>query len=152
MKRIQKIGAALAAATFVPLGSLAIPAPAQAAAAYLEARCNHFASTGNYVASLRAYYNSTSTHDIFNRLNWYSSGPGLQADNTVRIRIRKHRGGNRDQTLKSWSIKTRKGSGGRSIGFAVNRRDRIHVDLDFTFDLPRGVRLSCHKRGRSRSI
>ncbi|TMR93285.1 hypothetical protein [Nonomuraea basaltis] len=32
MKRIQRIGAALAAATFIPLGSLAMPASAQAAA------------------------------------------------------------------------------------------------------------------------
>jgi hypothetical protein len=76
----------------------------------------------------------------------------MQTGNKVYIRIRKHRAGRSDQTLKSWSIKTRKGSGGRSIGFAVNRGDRIHVDLDFWFDLPRGDCYRCIKRGRSRSI
>ncbi|SEG20279.1 hypothetical protein SAMN05444920_102180 [Nonomuraea solani] len=151
MKRIHTIGAALAAATVVPLGSLALPAPAQATASYLEAQCTISTPFGGYRGSLRVYYNSSSTHDFFNRLNWYSYGPGQGTNNKIFIRLRKHRTGP-DQTLKSWAINTRKGSGGRSINIAVNRRDRVWFDFKFRFDIPHASTLDCLKMYRTRSI
>lgn len=146
MNRMKKVGVALAAATFVPLGSLAMPAPAQAAAAHLEMQCY----SGGYRGSLRVYYNSTSTHDIFNRLNWYSSGLAQGPNNKVEIKIFKDLSWKPDQAVKTWKMKTRKGSGGRSVNVAVNRRDRIYVTFTFTFDKRKGtIDGSCYRRSRT---
>ncbi|MEQ4724044.1 hypothetical protein [Nonomuraea sp. B19D2] len=147
MKGMQKIGAGIAATTFVLSGGYA--APAQAAAAYVETECFY----GKYRASLRAYYYSADGRKVFNRLNWYSSGPNLGTDNTVRIRIREHKPWGADWTVKEWILKTRKGSGGRSINIRTHKYYgySYHADLAFTFDLPGNSYKTC-KRSRTRSV
>ncbi|MEU4550175.1 hypothetical protein [Nonomuraea dietziae] len=145
MKRMQRIGAAIAAITFVASGTFA--APAQAAAVYLETECFY----GKYRASLRAYYYTTDGRHVFNRINWYSSGPNLGTDNTVRIRVREHKPWGPDWTMKEWKLKTRKGSGGRSIDVRTKKwyGYPYHVDLAFTFDLPGNSYKTCKSRTRS---
>ncbi|MGP3918838.1 hypothetical protein [Nonomuraea sp. 10N515B] len=145
MKRMQRIGAAIASAAFVTSGTFV--APAQAAAAYVETEC----FSGKYRASLRAYYYAAGDREVFNRLNWYSSGPSMGTNNTVRIRAREDKPWGPDWTIKEWKLKTRKGSGGRSINVPIKTWSKYpyHFDLAFTFDLPGNSYRTCNSRTRS---
>ncbi|WP_188194184.1 hypothetical protein [Nonomuraea sp. SYSU D8015] len=116
-------------------------------AAVVSGKCDR----GSNSASLNAYYYTSGQYDIFNRFNWYLSGPGLRNESNVWFYVKRHMNNLPDIIVdRSTSENNVKpGSGGVSKRVSVKRSWRVWVEFTVIFDRS-GPDPSCH--GKTRRI